>query len=209
MRKSYKFSREFGRRGLTRRGASDWYSDEEKELREAVASGLPFDTNWGACKHECLSTRIECDGEQGYTCSASVTDDLEQGGVGTVDIACDNPNIESLLQVIRDSLDDAWELAQVDQKQNQCYRGFHICRRRTKRSSWDRVETYIQRWKGSDWLTAPPGDFYHRWGFQGECNDIPEATKEKLEAWIRSYRPGKDVPSLFEDGNWAAEIWED
>lgn len=40
-------------------GLGDFYADREKELRDAIASGRPFDTGWHGWKKELQSMRIK------------------------------------------------------------------------------------------------------------------------------------------------------
>lgn len=201
MKKSYQFSKEFKNGDLTHRGAGDFYANKEKELLDAIASHNPFDTGWRGCKHEILTSQVICDGEGGFTCSVSISDDFDSEGTGVVDLSCDGESAEKTLKAIQQALYEAHGLANEDQKENQCYRGFTIL---NDKGSW--VETYIQPWNGSEYMDFPPGDYYHKWGFQEETDKIPEATKEKLEDYACSYRNGK--PDKFTFDGWTIEPWE-
>lgn len=201
MKQNYQFSKEFKSGDFTHRGAGDFYADKEKELLNAIESRKPFDTGWGSCKHKILTCQIICDGEGGFTCSVSVSDDFDTEGMGTVDLSCDGETAGKTLEAIQQALYEAHGLAQDDQTDNQVYRGFKIL---NDKGSW--VETYIQRWNGSEYMDQPPGDNYHQWGFQEESDEISEAAKEKLEDYTNSYKKGE--PDSFTFEGWTIEPWD-
>ena len=201
MKNAYQFTDKFNRGDLTHRGAGDFYEAKEKELLAAISSRKPFDTGWGGCKHEILSSQIVCDGEGGFSCSVSVSDDFNTEGMGTVDLSCDGESAEKTLEAIQQALYEAHSLACEDQGKNVTYRGFSI---HNEKGSW--VETYIQPWNGSEYMDRPSGDNYDKWGFQEEC-EIPANIAEQLEDFACSYRKGEQ-DSLTVEG-WTIKPWKD
>lgn len=62
----------------------------------------------------------------------------------------------------------------------------------------------------TDWyprgeLDSPPGDYYHEWGWQNECQ-IPEKTKKLFEEWIYSPESYEENASLSE-GSHTIKPW--
>lgn len=197
----FTFSETFNRGDITHSGASDWYEHKEKELLSALASGKSFETGWRGCKKEILSTSITRS-EDSITCEVSVSDDFDTEGMGfsTFTIQSDEPP-ETTLERIRRALDEAHEHAAKDKKENEVYRGYSIT---NKVGQW--VETYLQRWNGSEHFDTPPGDAYHQWGWQYDGAKISKATREKLEDWIQS--KGHKETS-FTVGQWTVKPWKD
>jgi hypothetical protein len=198
MKETFEFSETFSNGDMTKWGASDFYSDKREEILAAVSSGLPFDTGWGGCKKEILSSRIVCVGDA-FVCEVSVSDDFDTNG-HTELTAIRGSDDEDTMINIGTALDNATDLAREDQRNNREYRGFTI---RNEQGSW--VETYIQD-TGWGWGNeSPPGDNYAEWGFQGD-SEIPEDVKEKMEEWILSHPP--DGSFLKLEG-WQVCPWDD
>lgn len=194
---TFEFSEKFNNGDMTKWGASDFYSDKREEILAAVSSGLSFDTGWGACKKEILSSRIVCLGDS-FVCKVSVCDDFDTNGHAGL-TALRGVSHEDTMINIGTALDNASGLALEDQKNNREYRGFTI---HNEQGSW--VETYIQDTGG--WGNEyPPGDNYAEWGFQGD-SEIPEDVKEKMEEWIVSYPPNGSFLKLE---GWRVSPWDD
>ena len=213
----YEFSPEFERGDMTHRGPFDFYPRCEEEIRQAIASCLPFDTGWRGCKHEILSSRIWRDEHGGFRCEVSVSDDFDTSGHG-YDVYTPDPgeSEDEVWQALENAMVSAHDLAESDGKENQDYRGFSI-HTNVLRECWTTngkpkrrrvlgwVETYILGI--SEWcLDAPPGDNYHKWGFQGESY-IPRRVKEQLEEYALSYVPGKS-PKELKVERWTIRPWE-
>jgi hypothetical protein len=195
---TFEFSDKFKRGDMTKWGASDFYEDKREEIVVAITSGLPFDTDWGGCKKEILSSRITCTGDT-FHCEVSVSDDFDTPGITEV-LAIRGATHEETMLNIEVALNTATDLAREDQKNNREYRGFTI---RNEKGSW--AETYIQDTGG--WGNEyPPGDNYAEWGFQGDSDSIPEDVKKKMEEWIQSYP--ENNTSLQVEG-WLISPWDD
>ena len=192
----FEFSDNFNRGDMTKWGASDFYDDKREEIMKAIASKLPFETGWGGCKKEILSSQIVYDGNF-FDCSVSVSDDFDTEGMGDF---CANrgETDEETMDNIKKALCQAADLAEENQKDNRVYRGFSII---DKNGGW--TETYIQD-TGSWGSEYPPGDNYHQWGFQGENESLTEEIKEKMEEWITSYPEDGET---FEIEGWKVKPW--
>ncbi len=224
----YEFSEEFHRGDMTHRGPFDFYDRCEEEIRAAIASGLPFDTEWRGCKHEILSSRIKRHKDGSFSCRVSVSDDFDTSGIGREGfVPAPGNTYEELWEQLENAMATAHQEADDDRKSNQVYRGFKIlvkCQRKQRKPQgrWDRyprrkisrsnrrsswIETYIlnigQWWGPVD--DGPPGDYYHQWGFQGD-DVIPLNVREKLEEYAQSYRKGS--PPRFSYKRWTIEPWE-
>jgi hypothetical protein len=194
--KEYKFSDSFPCGDMTKWGASDFYEDKAEEIKKAIASGLPFDTGWGGCKKEILSSRVSFDGKK-FICQVSVSDDFDTEGMGRESFESYNNEAINFSNIVK-SLDLAADGADENLKENAPYRGFKLL----WRGGWH--ETYIQAkcdYPGKE----PPGDNYHQWGFQGETEDLTEEEKEKIEDWIMGW---PDKNEVFEIGEWKVECWD-
>lgn len=153
------------------RGLADWYPRLEEQIVEALKNKKPFTTGWYGSKHEIASARITYD--TNILVEASVSDDFDTPGLGELEI----PFTEDL-DTIRNAIYRAWDAALENQICNRDWAMWII----RQGSSW--VETYLVDISGYG-LDSPPGDNYHKWGWQEEC-DIPEDVKEKLEDAIHS-----------------------
>lgn len=194
----FQFSETFSRGDMTKWGASDFYDDKKSELIAAIASGKPFDTGWGGCKKEICSSRVSFDGKT-LTCEVSVSDDFDTEGVGSVSIPA-----PATLDQVETALDEAHALAAQCQKDNADYTGFSI-------HQWDAkgpwVETYIaQRSDMAGYMDTPPGDNYHKWGFQDDTDEIPADARETMEDYIVAHQFDTDF-APFVCGNWTVTRW--
>lgn len=225
----YEFSPEFSRGDMTHRGPSDFYQRCEDEIRAAITSGLPFDTDWRGCKHEILSSRIQRESDGSFCCEVSVSDDFDTSGIGREGFAPEpGATPDEIYAEVESALNTAHHEADLDRRDNQVYRGFKIlvrerCKRR-KPQHWDRrkprklsrsnrrlqwVETYILN-IGEWWQIdcPPPGDCYRQWGFQDDgWETIPLNVREALEDYARSYRKGS--PPQFTCKRWTIKPWEE
>lgn len=197
MKETFEFSDEFNKGDMTKWGASDFYNNKREEILAAISSGLPFDTHWGACKKELLTSRIICTG-QSFVCAVLVSDDFDTPGTTEL-LAVRGETDEKTLINIENTLDNAADLAREDQKNNREYRGFLI---RNEQGAW--VETYIQDEAG--WNKHPPGSNYNEWGFQGDCDSIPEHVRKKMEEWVQSSPP---TGTSFKLEGWQICPWDD
>jgi len=186
-------------------GLGDWYPDVEASIAEALAQGPDHEwtTDWYSSKKEIACGKITS--QDGSLCvEVSVSDDFDTPGHGTKNI----PHTTDL-EEIREAIYAAWDWAEVDQKSNRLYVGWSVLAeidlgdlygdeyRGQRRKSW--IETYIAP-QGDALLydyDSPPGDCYHKWGWQtGEWPDpmteptedyespVPADVREKFEEYI-------------------------
>ena len=189
----------------TKWGPDDFYPETHDQILRALRSGKAFDTGWMSCRKEILSSRLSYDGVGGLTCEVSVSNDFDDEGTGTVDFAVDGPKTdEDWLKLVKIGMAEAHAAAAQDQKDNASADLFIVGRvnEEGKRVNW--VETYLQdRCPHGFPLDTPPGDYYHKWGWQGETDEIPAEVLEKLEEAILS----GDLPCVV-DG-WMVEPAKD
>lgn len=195
------FSETFSRGDLTKWGASDFYDDKEAELCAALASGKPFDTEWGGCKKEICSSRVSFDGKT-LTCKVSVSDDFDTEGLGTETRSFSRPyTIDDVTHL----LDEAHKNALECQRDNADYTGFSI-HAGDITDPW--VETYIaQRSDMAGYMDCPPGDNYHQWGFQDETDEIPVDVRNDLENYIIRHQFDKDFAPYVSE-RWTVKRWD-
>ena len=149
-------------------GLGDWY--KEDVLVEALASGRNFTTGWYSCKKEIVSGKITR-AEGKLICEASCSDDFDSEGSGEVEITYTQD-----LDDIRDALSKAWEIAEGNRKENLA----SVCAPfvvQNPKGEW--LDVYIVDLSG--WgADCPPGDEYHRFGYQEDdnYNDERGLTKE-------------------------------
>lgn len=197
-------------------GLGDWYPEKEKALARAIRSGKPFDTGWYGSKKEIASARIYSDGKT-VQVEASVSDDFDTPGMGIAQVFGAAP---VSLEQVREAIYRAWDEANDNQSDNRMYVGFSILRRTIRygmysggkpvgkghrAESW--VETLILPTGESELFDSPPGDNYHKWGFQGE-EPIPAKVKEKLEDWARDYSYGNAKGDKLTVQKWTIKPWE-
>jgi hypothetical protein len=196
----FQFSETFTRGDLTKWGASDFYDDKKAELVAALASGKPFDTGWGGCKKEILTSRVSFDGKT-ITCEVSVSDDFDTEGLGSVSIPA-----PATIDQVETALDQASCAADENRGDNADYTGFSIHQGGDK-GPW--VETYIaQRSDMAGYMDCPPGDNYHQWGFQDETDEVSAEDRENIENYIIRHQFDKDF-APFVCGNWTVTRWAD
>jgi len=193
-------------------GLADWYPEIEKGIQKALKRGPSFNwtTGWYSSKKEIASACITQ--EDGFiTVKVSVSDDFDTLGMGEEVIKHTND-----LNKICDAIYKAWNGSEKDQKANQLYVGYSIL---TKVKSYGLyiggkgqgkphyglgwVETYIKPSGDGYCFDSPPGDNYHKWGFQGEYR-IPKIIKKKLANWAENHDTGK-----FKCGKFIIQPWED
>jgi hypothetical protein len=179
-------------------GLTDWYPEIEQGIQTALKRGpkARWTTGWYASKKEIASACITHTAE-GICIEVGVSDDFDTEGLGEVTI----PHTTSLRKV-QDAIFQAWELAEENQKDNRLYVGFSI---HNRKGAW--VETLIQPMGDGHWLDRPPGDNYHKWGWQGDGARIPSKVKEQLEAWADGWNFDHEGKS-FTVGSWTIKPWE-
>lgn len=195
-------------------GLSDWYPEKEKALLRALKSGKPFDTGWYASKKEIASARVftKEDGPiPGIYVEVSVSDDFDTVGTAGALVT------SRTLAAVREAISDAWDDALKDKENNEEYVGFSIHARRTHYAvyiggkpqgkprrclSW--VETYILD-KSGHGIGHPPGDNYHKWGWQGDAR-IPAKIKAHITTYIEENWPTIKRPKRF--GAFTVRKWE-
>lgn len=182
-------------------GIEDWYSELEAAIVEALARGKrapAWTTDWYCSKKEIASGKITCVGGR-IIAEASVSDDFDTDGRGEVAIP-----FTTNLDKIRAALVAAWNAANDDQRENRLYQGYCV----GKGDEWE-FTVILPAGEGYD-LDAPPGDNYHRWGWQevedGEDHPaaIPAKTAQSLLDWARD---GSGKRRTI--GGWTIRQWED
>lgn len=159
------------------RGLGDWYPDLEEQITKALTAGESFTTDWYASKHEVASAKITADAEtQKITIEVQVSDDFDETGTGDIYIPYTTD-----LEVIREAIYKAWDGAEQDRKDNSTVDMWII----EKEGSW--VETYlVDKDPYCICNDVPPGDEYHKWGWQDEGFPIHPLTRERIEQRISS-----------------------
>lgn len=175
-------------------GLTDWYEEVEEQILDALKQGPGFEwtTGWYASKKEIASGQVTCRGGQIY-CEASVSDDFDTEGSGSVTIPW-SPEIED----IKEALGAAWQNAEYNQKDNRLYYGFKVLHN----GSW--VESYLAPMGDGHYMDAPPGDYYHQWGWQ-EDDELPPHVKAAMQQWLDDGGP----EDKFEIDGWVIQPWED
>jgi hypothetical protein len=182
-------------------GLSDWYVPLEEAIQTALSAGSaapPWTTGWYSSKKEIASARISFDGTH-LVIEASVSDDFDTAGIGRVE-----RSFTADIEVIRDCVGEAYELAEADRVDNEMYAGFSVGRG----GAWE--YTYLLPINGGEMLDAPPGDCYHGWGWQENKDEmeIPKDTKRKCEKWARKYILGKTKKERKEfAAGWVIRAW--
>ena len=166
-------------------GLTDWYPTLEKDIKSCMAGKGDFTTGWYSSKKEIASaniTRIK----GVYQIQVSVSDDFDTEGL----CIASYDKIKTL-DALRQAIDKTWDGAEENRRENKTYVGWSIGLRSGKkhrgknRISW--IETYIQCTDGSDEYDIPPaGDYYHKWGFQGDTK-ISRDIKKRIESIIHGY----------------------
>jgi hypothetical protein len=181
-------------------GLTDWYDSLESAIVAAIARGRKacWTTGWYASKKEIASARITCAGGE-ITAEVSVSDDLDTEGHGSVTIPY-TKNLDKL----RAAVDAAWNEAGETQKDNRLYYGFSVGRE----GRWE--FTIILPAGEGHHMETPPGDNYHRWGWQ-EVEDgkdhpavIPANVAKLILDWATDCDEGEATY-----GGWTAKMWKD
>jgi hypothetical protein len=177
-------------------GLTDWYPELEADLKFALESGQPFDTGWYSSKKEIVCARIWTLDGLVLMVEVSVSDDFDKEGYGYAERAlpCTMENIAS-------TVNQAWDEAGEDQKANANYVGYKLLRHtRSNGVSW--VETYLVCLDGSD---APGGDFYSKWGWQGNGHKkLSKKTRDAFEHFANAGSVGE-----VKIGSWSIKSWHD
>lgn len=164
-------------------GVSDFYDEDREALLRALRSGEAFDTGWYSVKKEIESGRVyrpvAAPAGMRIHVEASCSDDFdtEGHGEGTVEII-PSEDAETLLDRICEALDRAREEAHSDRRDNDTVALWSIL----KNGEW--IETYLEDVGGCG-SKEPPGDYYSRWGFQGNTV-IPKPIRRKIQRGIAS-----------------------
>lgn len=186
-------------------GLTDWYPPLEAAITAALArgKGYAWTTGWYGSKKEVASACIgQRDGE--ITVEVSVSDDFDTDGRGERTI-----RFTKNLDRIREAITAAREEAESDQKGNRTYAGFSVGRG----DRWE-YTLILPAGLGMDW-DCPPGDNYHRWGWQdiedGEDRpeEIPAAVAEQLYRWAERHRDGEGKRKRFTLSGWTVRPWSD
>ena len=207
----------------TKWGPTDFYPAVRQQLVEAFSSGLDWDTGWMGCKKEILSSRFSREGNV-VTAQVSVSDDLDTDGLGEAAFSCDsNETTDSFFSKIEKAANEAHANARGAQKDNQMYVGFRVGRVLKKGPEaaplpvpWEWTYLY-----NIGCLSSPPGDNYHRWGWQevpedaddadleALPEDIPAEVADKLAELITDFCCGALDASALEYCGYRATPWED
>ncbi len=197
-------------------GLADWYPNKEAALRKAIAAKGPFTTGWYGSKKEIASACISRGPTGIYVIETSVSDDFDTPGNGTRVFKCkEGSTVDQIIERIKKEIYPAWDAAEEDQKENRLYTGFKVLHnvkhhsvyyghepqgKATIALGW--VETYIRNEDDTGMLETPPGDNYHRWGWQMD-RSMPKAIRARLERFALSWREGLTVKG------WTIEPWKD
>lgn len=184
-------------------GLTDWYPPLEAAITAALARGKSYawTTGWYASKKEIASACItQRDGE--ITVEVSVSDDFDTNGSGEQTI-----RFTKNLDRIRDAISAAWTEANRDRRDNEVYAGFSVGRG----GGWEFTLILPVGW-GHE-MDVPPGDNYHRWGWQevedGEDRpaEIPAEVAERLKQWAEDPMHGAGEKHTYR--GWTIKAWED
>jgi len=191
-------------------GVSDWYEELETAIAAALVRGKSYawTTGWYSSKKEIMSARISQRGGE-ITVEVSVSDDFDTEGRGERTI-----KFTKRLDRIREALDAAADAAESDRHENQCYHGFSV----GQKGAWE--FTLILPNGDGYLMDSPPGDNYHRWGWQ-EVEDGEDRPAEisaddaaSLLAAAHSFIDGevssrKQWAVVCGGGEWTIRAWED
>jgi hypothetical protein len=208
------------------RGLGDWYPGFEAEIRDALTTKSYWTTGWYSSKHEAASACISANGPT-ITVEVQVSDDLDTAGRS---VSMFTPSlkltIDEVIEGIRNTIHETWDQAELNQKENQVYIGFAI---HDPKGNW--VLTFIQPTGLGHELSEPPGDHYHRWGWQTGCDeeDIRIVIREPgdddsltladlglIQDWIESYSDHFDIhldegleeTTFTLPNGWSVRPWE-
>jgi len=148
----------------TKWGPSDFYEEVEQAIKAALAKGPShtWATGWLACKKEICSTKLEC-ANGSIIAQVSVSDDFDTEGLG-ISVIPYTQNWDAILKAINEAADKASR----DKKENSPVRLYAVgkyCHKTKSRKNWQ--FTYLVPCGiNADFYDQPPGDYYHRWGWQ-------------------------------------------
>jgi len=179
-------------------GLADWYPEIEEGIRKALALGIEAEwtTDWYSSKKEIASANITKLSGNEIIIEASVLDDFDTNGYGDMRITVDLDDVDECINKIRKAIDEAWDEAEQDRKDNQIYVGYKVI----LGNAW--VETYIFDSSGGMYGDEPPGDNYHQWGWQ-EDTEIPDKVKDVFEDWLMSYKDGECTCNNYTIKEWS------
>jgi len=165
-------------------GVDEPYPEVVDELMRAIDSGLDFDSGFYSSKKEIKAGRIERRGDVMWA-SVSVSNDFDCEAVGEVDFPFAElvgKDRDGRMEVIARALNEARDKACEQQKDNEVVALYCIGRDKGEYHRWE--FTYLRDVSdhGFDAPDAPPGDNYHRWGWQEVDTDD--------DSDITSSRPG-------------------
>jgi hypothetical protein len=198
----------------TKWGPTDFYSNTKEALAKAFKSRKSFETPWLSCKKEILSSRITRD-KGTVTVEVSVSDDFDTPGMGSAQFTVNaNTSEDEFFDLLENAGSAAWTEARENRKDNAVYVGYAVGREGPdgKRTGWE--ITYIVAVGEGAYYDAPPGDYYHRWGWQEvETDDdtdhmacpeeIPQAIADQLAEGMQDLEP------VVKAGGWVATMWEE
>jgi len=182
-------------------GVSDFYDDCEQALQAALDLGpdVRWTTGWWGAKKEIVSGRISAYADGFLLLEVSVSDDFDTPGMAETVI----PHTNDMATIVK-HLDALHDEADQDRKDNAVFVGFSVI----KDNRW--IETFIL---STDWhYDVPPGDNYHKWGWQEDWEEIPDDVKSTFEEWIYSDQWHRQNECYTEDeyGNgYTLRRWED
>lgn len=150
-------------------GPGDWYDDFRAELVRALKTGKDFDTGWYGVKKEIQSARIRRDGSKLWV-EVSVSNDFDITGQseGWMDLSphdlSSDASTERCLDAFTEEIDKTLLAAEDDQKDNDFIGMFVVGKDQGPgMSPWQL--TFLVDFSGHG-FDVPPGDSYHRWGWQ-------------------------------------------
>jgi hypothetical protein len=191
-------------------GPGDFYDDIAEGVRQALTRGsdCEWTTGWYGAKKEIVSARLSSKGGELHL-EVSVTDDLDTPGYqcGTLPHTTD-------LDEICERFNAVWEEAGEDQKGNRLYYGFsvlqwvEVCVAGTKHTRPVWVETLILPKDDGEFMDTPPGDEYHKWGFQGD-RQLSLKVRTALLDWANRWIAGETQETQFRTGRWIVKPWSD
>jgi hypothetical protein len=152
-------------------GASSFYEAFETELARAIKSEQVFDTGWYSVKKEIESARIWRVGSRIHV-EASVSNDFDEEGHsdGFIDlpesflVAPDDAGVERIIEALKKEIDKTIAAAE-ENRDDDAWVGLYIVGEDQGPGMSPWKYTYLKDLTtiGSE---RPPGDYYHRWGWQ-------------------------------------------
>lgn len=171
-------------------GISDFYEEKEAALRQALADGQDFTTGWYASKKEIASGCVARTGRV-ITCSASVSDDFDGEGTAHAAVRAGKQSVDQLFEAIVRTLDKALAEARKNLAANS-----PVCLWTVLDPDGRWIETYLESTSdafGDD--DGPPGDYYHRWGWQKECK-LPRSVRKAFDEFLARRSAGEKTFSI-------------